>query len=272
MNHQVCFRHGFAQFLSRRSFSRCGNTQYISRWDVQAWKVLVVHLSYFRKMQYKGLKGNAVTCSALISAYCNVNNTEKAMEIFNDIQAGKLDDACSIKSRMQETGFRLDRLGYKIIISGLLKKNKFDKACELLKEMIDVGIQPDEIISQSSQSGDFSTAHQVMKHEQERSCSHGGYLWCVNTYGLLQSRQKEDIQSAMSLLDEMEGKEVIPNVITYNAILRGLSERNRLDKAFEIMDKMGKQNCNPNYVTSWLPQVGETEKFEAFFKRFFRGF
>lgn len=31
----------------------------------------------FKEMHEKGLKGNSISCTALISAFCNVNNIEK---------------------------------------------------------------------------------------------------------------------------------------------------------------------------------------------------
>ncbi|KAI3836634.1 hypothetical protein MKX03_030583 [Papaver bracteatum] len=265
-------------------------------------------LEFFSKMQDKGLKGNDVTYFVLISAFCNVNNIEKAMEIFDDMvrtcrvpdvivyyslinglsRAGRLDDACSIKSKMQDIGFRLDLLGYNVLISGLLKKNKLDKAKELLKEMIDAWIQHEvtynAIISGSCQLGNFSTAHQVMKSMIEK-----GFAPTVVTNGaLIHGYCKADkFDDALKIFNDMGsnskvppnteiynmlvGKGLIPNVITYNVVLKGLSERNRLDKALYIMDKMAKMNCNPNYVTMeiltrWLPQVGETERLKDFVK------
>lgn len=78
-------------------------------------------------------------------------------------------------------------------------------------------------------------------------------------------------EAALSLMVDMKERGVRPNTTTFNAIFKGLRQRNWLDKALKMMDQMTEQACNPDYITmeiltEWLSAVGETEKLRAFVK------
>ena len=87
---------------------------------------------------------------------------------------------------------------------------------------------------------------------------------------LIDSLCKNDkVDVAFSLMGDMKGKGVRSTSTTYNAMLKGLQDKNWLERALELMDQMNEQACNPDYITmeiltSWLPAVGETEKLRKF--------
>ena len=108
------------------------------------------------------MRGNAVAYSALISAFCNVNNFENAMEFFNEIltsgcspdaivyynmisgfsQDGRMDGGSFVLSKWKEVGFRPDTVCYDVLIGGFCWKNKFNRVFALLKEMDEAGLKP----------------------------------------------------------------------------------------------------------------------------------
>ena len=101
----------------------------------------------------------------MISAFCNANNIDKAIQLFNEIskvecspdaivcytliagltQSARLDDASFVASEMKKAGFCLGVPSYNILIGGFCRKNKLDKAFEMLAEMERAGVKPDGI-------------------------------------------------------------------------------------------------------------------------------
>ncbi|CAK9171713.1 unnamed protein product [Ilex paraguariensis] len=148
-------------------------------------------MDFLNEMQQKGLKTNAITYTILISAFCNANNIDKAMALFDEMlktgcspdaivyyclisslsQAGRVDDASSVASMMKKVGF--DR------------KNRLEKAYEMLKDLEEAGVKPDSVtyntlISYFSETGDFRTAHTLMRRMVKE-----GLVPTVVTYGTL---------------------------------------------------------------------------------------
>ncbi|KAG2725370.1 hypothetical protein I3760_01G062100 [Carya illinoinensis] len=81
--------------------------------------------------------------------------------------------------------------------------------------------------------------------------------------------KKNEVELALSLMDEMKVKRLRPNVTAYNVMFKGLREKNFLEKAFDLMDRMVEQACNPDNITmeiltEWLSAVGETGKLKNF--------
>jgi pentatricopeptide repeat protein len=82
-------------------------------------------------------------------------------------------------------------------------------------------------------------------------------------------RKNNNVERAVSLMDDMKVKGVRPNTTTYNAVLKGVRDNRMLDKGFELMDMMVEDACNPDYVTmeiltEWLSAIGEIEKLKLF--------
>ncbi|KAG2725374.1 hypothetical protein I3760_01G062500 [Carya illinoinensis] len=261
-------------------------------------------VQFFNKMRSEGLKGDAVTFSILINAFCNANNIDKAMELFNQMlkdgcspgaivfyrlisglsKAGRMDDASSIVSMLKEAGFCLDIVRYNVLIGGFCRKNKLDKAYEMLKEMEQAGVKSDivtynTLISYLSKAGNFATAHRVMRNMIKEGlvptvvtyrvlirayCLNGKIEEAMKIFRDMSSSSKlppdnNEVELALSLMDEMKVEGVRPNVTTYNAMF----------KAFDLMDRMVEEACNPDYITmdvltEWLPAVGETGKLKKF--------
>ncbi|KAG6730129.1 hypothetical protein I3842_01G064200 [Carya illinoinensis] len=222
-------------------------------------------------------------------------------------EAGRMDDASSVVSMLKEAGFCLDIVRYNVLIGGFCRKNKLDKAYEMLEEMEQAGVKSDivtynTLISHLSKTGNFATAHRIMRNMIKEGLvptivTYGALIhaYCLNgkikkamkifrdmsssskvppdnvIYNILIESlcKKNEVELALSLMDEMKVKGVRPNVTTYNAMFKGLREKNFLEKAFDLMDRMVEDSCNPDYITmevltEWLSAVGETEKLKNF--------
>ncbi|KAG7994550.1 hypothetical protein I3843_01G063000 [Carya illinoinensis] len=249
-------------------------------------------MEVFEKMSKDGCSPDAIVFYTLISGLS---------------QAGRMDDASSVVSLLKESGFCLDIVRYNVLIGGFCRKNKLDKAYEMLKEMEQAGVKSDivtynTLISYLSKAGNFATAHRVMRNMIKEGlvptvvtyralmrayCLNGKIEEAMKIFRDMSSSskvppdnviynilidslcKKNEVELALSLIDEMKVKGVRPNVTTYNAMFKGLREKNFLEKAFDLMDRMVEEACNPDYITmevltEWLPAVGETGKLENF--------
>ncbi|KAG6527252.1 hypothetical protein ZIOFF_009347 [Zingiber officinale] len=233
-------------------------------------------LNFFRKKKVEWLevKGNAFTYKFLIGAFLHSNKVGKAMALFDEMikegvspdsttystlicrltQVGKLDDAYSNALLMRKNGFRVDIKSYNILISGFCKKKRLDKALEIHDEICKAGLRPDiftytSLIDALCKAGDFSKAGKFLNKMVDNGCNPD-----VVTYGTLINGycKSGDLEQAMKIFKSMDGsmeKEILPNVVTYTAIFKGIKNLNMSDKAFELMDKMNLQGCKPDYVT-----------------------
>ncbi|EOX95861.1 Pentatricopeptide repeat superfamily protein, putative [Theobroma cacao] len=246
----------------------------------------------FDQLLRSGCSADAIVYYSLISGLC---------------QAGRMDDASNVLSKLKEAGFCPDVACYNVLISGFCKKNKIDKAYEILKEMEEAGMKVDNVtyntlIAYFSKIGEFGVAHRVMKKMIGEGlvptvATYGALIhaYCLNgnikeamklfknmssistippntiIYNILIDSlcKNDEVQLALSMMDDMQAKGVKPNTTTYNAILKGLKEKNWLGDAFRLMDSMVEHACNPDYITmeiltEWLSAVGESEKLKSF--------
>ncbi|KAL6290358.1 hypothetical protein ACE6H2_007868 [Prunus campanulata] len=222
-------------------------------------------------------------------------------------QAGRMDDASSVVSKLKEACFSLDLVSYNVLINGFCKKNKLDKVYEMVQEMEAAGVKPDSItyntlISYFCRAGELTTGRRILSKMINEglvptAVTFGALIhaYCLNgntdkamkifremgskskvppntvIYNILIDTlcKKNEVELAISLIDNMKDKGVRPNTATFNALFKGLKENNLLEKAFEFMDQMIEHACNPDYITmeiltEWLSAVGETERLRRF--------
>lgn len=262
-----------------------------------------------REMQGRGLVPSTNTYTILIRGFCGVNNITKAMELFDEMsnesrvppdaivyyalisglaQAGRLDDASRVVSKLKEAGFSLDVPCYNVLISGYCKKNKVAEAYKLFSEMEKAGVKRDSItyntlIAQFSKLQDFRTACKLMEQMQNEGlfptvvtcgalihahCLIGEVEEAMKIFEPMRSSssrippnaviynilidalcKKGEVERAVSLMYDMISTRVRPNTNTFNALFKGLRDKNLLEKAFGLMDMMTEQACKPDYIT-----------------------
>ncbi|GAU33868.1 hypothetical protein TSUD_66550 [Trifolium subterraneum] len=216
--------------------------------------------------------GNAVTYTALISAFCGVNNIDKAMQYFDEMLssgcspdaivyyslisglsiAGRMDDASVVVSRLKRAGFGLDRECYNVLISGFCKKKKRERVYEMLNEMEKTGVKPDivtynTLVSYLGKAGDFATATKVMKKMIKE-----GLKPTVVTYGAVIHANclNRNVDGAMEIFEEMCSTSMVPpNTVIYNILIDALCKNNNVERAVSLMDDMKVKGVRPNTTT-----------------------
>ncbi|GFQ05679.1 pentatricopeptide repeat-containing protein at1g62670 mitochondrial [Phtheirospermum japonicum] len=100
----------------------------------------------------------------------------------------------------------LDVVTYGIVIDGLCKAGNVAVAIELLRVM-----------------------------EKRRSCKPDTHIYSMVIDGLCKDRM---IDSALKLFDEMSEKDIVPNVVTYSALICGLCNLSRWGEVKMLLEKM----------------------------------
>ncbi|GLJ12462.1 hypothetical protein SUGI_0191310 [Cryptomeria japonica] len=59
-------------------------------------------------------------------------------------------------------------------------------------------------------------------------------------------KQKNKLDMALSMLNEMRTKDLVLDVFTYDSLFRSFKQRHDLVKTFWLMDQMKKEGCAPS--------------------------
>ncbi|KAE8693849.1 hypothetical protein F3Y22_tig00110793pilonHSYRG00111 [Hibiscus syriacus] len=96
-------------------------------------------IEFFNDMQGEGLKGNVVTCTTIIPAFCDVGNFNKPIDLFDR----RLRSECSV-----------DVTIYHKLIYGLCKAGRMDDAHSVLLKFKQGGVCPDIVCYNALINGD----------------------------------------------------------------------------------------------------------------------
>ncbi|KAL6124123.1 hypothetical protein ACLB2K_076638 [Fragaria x ananassa] len=221
--------------------------------------------------------------------------------------AGMIEDASFVVSKLKEAGFSMDTVSYNVMIKRFSGKNMPDKIHQMIEEMEASRVKPDSVtyntlLAYLSKARDFKGAHKVLDRMMDEGivptvvtfgtlihahCLDGNIDKAMRIFRDMGSKSKlppntviynelinslsknNDVEQALSLVDDMKDKGARPNTQTFNALFKSLRENNLVEKAFQFMDRMVEQACRPDYttmeiLTEWLSCVGEIERLRKF--------
>ncbi|KAB1202422.1 hypothetical protein CJ030_MR8G019494 [Morella rubra] len=183
--------------------------------------------------------------------------------------------------------FKADTVSYNIIANGWCLIKRTPKALEVLKEMVERGLEPslttyNTMLKGYFRAGQIKEAWEFFLQMKKRKCGldvvtyttvvHGfgcageikrarrvfdemvaeGVLPSVSTYNaLIQVLCKKDsVENAILVFEEMVRKGYVPNYTTYNVVIRGLCHAGQMDRALRFMERMKDDDeCEPNVQT-----------------------
>ncbi|KAI3938224.1 hypothetical protein MKW92_004191 [Papaver armeniacum] len=182
--------------------------------------------------------------------------------------------------------FRADVISYNIIANGWCLIKKTSKALEVLKEMVERGLEPslstyNVLLKGYFRAGQIKQAWDFFKEMKRRRSEidvvtyttviHGfgivgeigkarkvfdemvkrGCLPTVETYNAFIQVlcKKDNVENAIVIFDEMVSKGYVPNQSTYNVVIRGLCHAGKMERAMEYMGRMKEDECEPNVQT-----------------------
>ncbi|XP_051134382.1 pentatricopeptide repeat-containing protein At1g74900, mitochondrial [Andrographis paniculata] len=256
------------------------------------------------RMRSRKLGPNPKTFSIIIERFVSAGKADKALKIFLSMhEHGCQQDLSSFnafldvlcKSNRAEMAYRLfkifrgrfraDVISYNILANGFCLKKQTPRALEVMKEMVERGLEPTLTTYNILLKGYFRAGQikegwlfflqMKSRHVEADVVSyttvvHGlgvvgeverarkvfyemvgvGVLPSVSTYNaLIQVLCKKDtVENAIVVFEEMLRKGYVPNATTYNLIIRGLCHAGKMALAIEYMDKM-KDDCEPTIQT-----------------------
>ncbi|GAB4824360.1 Pentatricopeptide repeat-containing protein At1g74900, mitochondrial [Ancistrocladus abbreviatus] len=227
-------------------------------------------IKLFLSMHEHGCPQDLISFNTLLDILCKSKRVEKAHNLF----------------RICRGRFRADVVSYNIIANGWCLVKRTPKALEVLKEMVDGGIEPtlttyNVMLKGYFRAGQIKEAWDFFLEMKKRNCEidvvtyttmvhefgvvgdlskarrifnemvKDGVLPTIVTYNaLIQVLCKKDsVENAIAVFEEMVWKGYLPNSMTYNLLIRGLCHVGKVERAMEFMRRMKDDECEPNVQT-----------------------
>lgn len=224
----------------------------------------------FLSMHHQDCPQNLHSFNTILDVLCKSRRVEKAYSLLK-VFRGR---------------FGADPISYNIVANGFCLVKRMPRALEVLREMVERGLDPTLITYNIVLKGFFRTgqikeAWEFFLQMKKRKCEidvftyttvvHGfgvagevkkarkvfdemigmGVLPSVATYNaLIQVLCKKDsVENAIVVFEEMLRKGYVPNSTTYNVVIRGLCHAGKMDRATEYMHRMKEDECEPNVQT-----------------------
>ncbi|KAG8379048.1 hypothetical protein BUALT_Bualt07G0047800 [Buddleja alternifolia] len=258
------------------------------------------------RMRSRKLGPTPKTFAIITERYVSAGKADKAVKIFlsmhehgcqQDLNSFNafLDVLCKSKRadmayrlfKIFRGRFRADVISYNIIANGFCLKKQTPRALEVMKDMVERGLEPTlttynillkgyfragqikeawefflqmkkrkleiDVVSYTTVVHGFGVAGEVEKARKVFDEMIGaGVLPSVATYNaLIQVLCKKDcVENAIVVFEDMLRKGYMPNATTYNVVIRGLCHEGKMDMAIEYMDRMKDDyDCEPTFQT-----------------------
>ncbi|KAK9117031.1 hypothetical protein Sjap_015978 [Stephania japonica] len=224
----------------------------------------------FLSMHELGCDRNLCAFNTLLDVLCKSKRVEMAFELF----------------RVFRGRFRPDVVTYNIIANGWCLIKRTNRALEVLREMVERGLEPtistyNVVLKGFFRAGQVKEGWEFFLEMKRRGCEidvvsyttvvHGfgvvgevekarrvfdemvkeGCLPSVATYNALIQVlcKKSSVEDALVVFEEMVRKGYVPNTTTYNVVIRGLCHSGKMEKAVELMGRMKGDEREPNVQT-----------------------
>ncbi|XP_057514238.1 pentatricopeptide repeat-containing protein At1g74900, mitochondrial [Actinidia eriantha] len=224
----------------------------------------------FLSMHHHGCSQDLNSFNTILDVLCKSKRVEKAYSLLK-VFRGR---------------FRADTISYNIIANGFCLINRTPRALEVLREMVERGLEPslttyNILLKGFFRAGQIKEGWEFFLQMKRRKCEidvvtyttvvHGfgvagevkraqkvfdemigmGVLPSVATHNaLIQVLCKKDsVENAIVVFEEMLRKGYVPNSTTYNVVIRGLCHAGKMDEAMEYISRMKDDECEPNVQT-----------------------
>ncbi|XP_021776154.1 pentatricopeptide repeat-containing protein At1g74900, mitochondrial-like [Chenopodium quinoa] len=212
-------------------------------------------IDIFLSMHKHGCSQDLNSFNTLLDILCKSKRVEKAHNLF----------------KLFKGRFGVDVVSYNIIANGWCLIKRTPRALEVLKEMVERGLNPtlttyNIILKGYFRTGQTKEAWEFFKEMKKRNCEIDvvTYTTLIHGFGVL-----GEVSKARRLFDEMVGEGVLPNVATYNAMIQVLCKKDSVENAIVLFEEMGRKGYVANSVTynlliRGLCHTGEMDKAMEF--------
>ncbi|CAN0903339.1 Pentatricopeptide repeat-containing protein At1g09820 [Linum grandiflorum] len=192
----------------------------------------------FKRAGDYGFRFSALSCNPLLNA------------LVKDGESGRVE---FMYREMGKRSIELNLITFNIVINGLCKAGKLQKARDVFEDM-KLRVSPNAITYNSlidgyckmDKVGKMYTACRIFKEMKDN-----GIPPNLVTYNILIDGfcNDDNVSAAMKVFAEMQRLGLKPNVITYNALINGLCSSGKVDEALGFRDQMVGSGVEPNVVT-----------------------
>ncbi|XP_022682351.1 pentatricopeptide repeat-containing protein At1g05670, mitochondrial-like [Setaria italica] len=198
-----------------------------------------------KDMSAAGVQPNKITYDYLIRGY--VGKMEEAIEYYDQMLEKGVHpneftyDAFRVLSVMEKNGLVPDLHIYSSLISGLCKTADVEKAVGLLDEMGKKGVEPDGYCK----AGDIHDAIGLYNEMLARGVTPDAFVYSVLTSGCSNSG---DLQQALFITEEMVLRGYA-SISSFNALVHGFCKRGKLQETVKFLHMMMDKDIVPNMLT-----------------------
>ncbi|RDX68324.1 Pentatricopeptide repeat-containing protein, mitochondrial, partial [Mucuna pruriens] len=213
----------------------------------------------FLSMHEHGCRQDLHSFNTILDVLCKSKRVEMAHSLFK-----------TLKSR-----FKPDSVSYNIIANGYCLIKRTPMALQVLKEMVQRGIDPTMVTYNTLLKGYFRNnqvkeAWEFYLEMKKRKCEIDvvTYTTVIHGFGVA-----GEVKKSRRVFDEMVKEGVVPSVATYNALIQVLCKKDSVENAVVVFEEMVREGlCVPNLVTynvvmRGLCHVGEMERALGFMGR-----
>ncbi|CAA0829585.1 Pentatricopeptide repeat-containing protein [Striga hermonthica] len=228
------------------------------------WGDLSIALSLFKEM--KGKSGSfdpdLCTYNSLIHVLCSLGKVKDALAVWEELKSSsghepdsytyriliqgfcksyRINDALKIFSEMQYNGVRAETVVYNSLLDGLLKSRKLNEACNLFEKMVDDdGVRAscwtyNILIDGLLKNGRPEAAYTLFSDLKKKS---NNFVDSVSySIVILHLCREAKLEEALKLVEEMEARGFVVDLVTITSLLTALYRRGLWDLTEKLMRK-----------------------------------
>ncbi|KAK3042562.1 hypothetical protein RJ639_001556 [Escallonia herrerae] len=179
----------------------------------------------FYYMRKHGIEINERTCTIHLIALMKCDQVELGAEFF---------------SRMVESGIEVSVFSLTVVVDGLCKIGENSKGRELVEEMAAKGVKPNIItcntlVDACAKRWNFGELDLVLVLMEKEGLKVENHLYALIIIGYCRLGKME---SAFSLFNIMNQREICPNIDVYQTLVSGLCKIGEKEAAMKILDEM----------------------------------
>ncbi|GMI73684.1 hypothetical protein like AT4G01570 [Hibiscus trionum] len=242
------------------------------------WGDLAASLSLFKEMKLKEKSSNSgsfgpdlCTYNSLIHVLCSVGKVKDALVVWEELKVSghepdvftyriliqgcsksyRIDDATKIFSEMQYNGFAPDTVVYNSLLNGLFKARKLMEACQLFEKMVQDGVRAscwtyNILIDGLFRNGRAEAAYTLFCDLKKKGQFVDGVTYSIVVLQLC----KTQLEEALRLVEEMEDRGFLVDLVTITSLLVGFYKQGRWDWMERLMKHIRGGHLVPS-VLKW---------------------
>jgi pentatricopeptide repeat domain-containing protein 1 len=142
---------------------------------------------------------------------------------------------------------------YKNRIQKLSKRGELEEALDLFDDMLSSNLYPDVVVYNNliaglGRRGDMKKAFKLFNDMKKRALLPTDHTY-TSLFNCCSVAGKRSLRYLQLVREEMERREVLPNSLTANAIIKAYAMCGEPTKAYEVYVKMSNWNCSPDLRT-----------------------